>query len=316
MDYISLGRTGLRVSVAGLGTGGHSKLGQRQGASVATSINVIHEALDLGINVIDTSFTGGMESIVGEALSGRRDSVVVATKVHPSTKLVNVVDAPTLRNRVEDALGRLQTDRIDILYLHGVDPREYDYCAAELLPEMEKLRDRGLVRFVGVTESWTHAVDTEHAMLSRAINDDYWDVVMLGFNILNQTARTSVLEPAMAKGVGTFAMYVVRDLLSRPDLLRSAIRNAIDDGALNIADIDADDPLGFLVHDGGASTIIDAAYRFARHEPGIQVVLTGTGNVEHLRANVTSITREPLPDADQARLRSLFDGIAYFSGNA
>jgi aryl-alcohol dehydrogenase-like predicted oxidoreductase len=66
------------------------------------------------------------------------------------------------------------------------------------------------------------------------------------------------------------------------------------------------DPLGFLVHAGGASSITDAAYRFARHEPGADVVLFGTGDQQHLRTNIESLLKPPLPEADRARLAELF----------
>ena len=66
------------------------------------------------------------------------------------------------------------------------------------------------------------------------------------------------------------------------------------------------DPLGFLVHQGGASSIIDAAYRFVRHEPGVDVVLFGTGDVGHLRTNIDSLLKPPLPQADRERLAGLF----------
>ena len=59
---------------------------------------------------------------------------------------------------------------------------------------------------------------------------------------------------------------------------------------------EASDPLGFLIHEGGASTVPDAAYRFVRHEPGVDVVLFGTGDPEHLRANIASIVKPPLPE--------------------
>jgi aryl-alcohol dehydrogenase-like predicted oxidoreductase len=316
MEYTSLGKTGLEVSVVGLGCGGHSKLGQLQGASIAESVRVVHEAIDLGINIVDTADTGGMEWIVGAAIHDRRDRVQVATKLHPSNKDSEItVDARKLRGYVEDALHRLRTDRIDIFYLHGVAPKEYDHCVAELLPELHHLRERGLIRFVGVTESWTFSGDTAHRMLSQAVRDDHWDVLMTAFNILNQTAVESVLQPALAKEIGVFVMYAVRDLLSRPKLLRAAVRAAIDEGVLDPKAIDADDPLGFLVQ-GGATSVVEAAYRFVRHTPGVSVVLTGTGNVEHLRANIASISRGPLPDTDIARLKSLFGGLTYFSGNA
>ncbi len=67
-----------------------------------------------------------------------------------------------------------------------------------------------------------------------------------------------------------------------------------------------DDPLGFLIHDGGASNLVEAAYRYARHEPGVDVVLFGTGNAAHLRSNVASLLKPPLPDVDRAKLSALF----------
>jgi len=69
---------------------------------------------------------------------------------------------------------------------------------------------------------------------------------------------------------------------------------------------DSPDPLGFLVHPGGATSVIDAAYRFVRHEPGVDVVLFGTGDPEHLRSNIASILKPPLPDADREKLAALF----------
>jgi L-galactose dehydrogenase len=60
------------------------------------------------------------------------------------------------------------------------------------------------------------------------------------------------------------------------------------------------------VHDGGAASVIDAAYRFVRHEPGVDVVLFGTGEATHLRSNIASLLKPPLPEADRARLASLF----------
>ena len=65
-------------------------------------------------------------------------------------------------------------------------------------------------------------------------------------------------------------------------------------------------PLGFLIHDGGASSLVEAAYRYARHEPGVDVVLFGTGSIAHLRSNVASLLKPPLPNADRAKLAALF----------
>lgn len=70
-----------------------------------------------------------------------------------------------------------------------------------------------------------------------------------------------------------------------------------------------ENPLDFLIHDAGASNVTDAAYRYVRHEPGVDVVLFGTGSPEHLRTNIESILKPPLPDADRARLATLFSHL-------
>lgn len=81
MEYTSLGNTGLRVSVAGLGCGGFSRLGQGTGSSGAESIAIVRQALDLGVNFIDTAAGYRTESIVGQALEDvDRDAVVLSTK--------------------------------------------------------------------------------------------------------------------------------------------------------------------------------------------------------------------------------------------
>jgi len=66
------------------------------------------------------------------------------------------------------------------------------------------------------------------------------------------------------------------------------------------------EPLDFLFHDGGALNTLDAAYRYVRHEPGVHVTLFGTGDINHLRANIASLERPPLPAADHAKLAELF----------
>ena len=101
-------------------------------------------------------------------------------------------------------------------------------------------------------------------------------------------------------------MFVVRKIFSRPELLRTTIRNLVAAGELPQWLTEGPDPLGFLLHESGASTIPDAAYRFVRHEPGVDVVLFGTGDPEHLRANIASILKPPLPKPDREQLAALF----------
>ena len=78
---------------------------------------------------------------------------------------------------------------------------------------------------------------------------------------------------------------------------------------------EAADPLGFLTQRGKAASLPEAAYRYCRHEPGIDVVLTGTGKLEHLQANVAALLKPPLIEEDVRRLSDLFGRVDSVSGN-
>jgi predicted aldo/keto reductase-like oxidoreductase len=80
--------------------------------------------------------------------------------------------------------------------------------------------------------------------------------------------------------------------------------------------VDADDPLGFIVGEQGgmAKNVVDAAYRFCRDEPGMHVILSGTGNAGHLEDNLVSMGRPPLAPEARKRLMQMFEGIDNVSG--
>jgi aryl-alcohol dehydrogenase-like predicted oxidoreductase len=312
MNYTTLGRTGLNVSVAGLGCGGPSRLGMATGRSEEESIAVVRAALDAGVNLLDTAEVYGTEEIVGKAIAGRRDDAVIATKAWWQNREGALRSRNAVRHALEASLQRLGTDRVEVYFLHGVTPDVYEEVRNALVPTLKEFQDEGKVRFIGVTEHF--GSDTRHVMLQRALQDDWIDVVMLGFSLLNQCARNTVLPVTQEKGVGTLDMFAVRRALSRPDEMRRMIDELTEQGLLD-GDLDPEDPLGFLVHEGGAVSVVDAAYRFCRDEPGIDVVLTGTGDVGHLRENVASLERPPLPDADTERLRQIFARVDSVSGN-
>ncbi len=312
MEYVTLGRTGLRASVLGLGGGGHSRLGQRSGATTADSMAIIHRALGLGINFIDTAEAYGTERVIGEALrSVGRESIVLSTKKSVSEQ-GRAITAAELTRGLEASLDRLQTAYVDIYHLHGVRSDQYDYAVAELVPAMLKLREQGKLRFLGITEAF--GSDPGHVMLSRAMQDDLWDVIMVGYNILNQSARERVLAAAQRHNTGVLCMFAVRDALSQPAKLRQTITELVQAGLIDREAVDFDDPLGFVLQPADVHSLPEAAYRFCRAEPGIHVVLSGTGNLGHLEENVAAILQPPLPAPISARLRDLFARVDTVSG--
>jgi aryl-alcohol dehydrogenase-like predicted oxidoreductase len=310
MDYVTLGRTGLRVSVLGLGGGGHSRLGQRTGATEDQSVAIVRRALELGVNFIDTAEGYGTEGVVGAALQGiQRGDIVLSTK-KSLTSDGQLISGAQLIKGLEDSLARLQTDYVDIYHLHGVRDNQYEHALADLVPALLTLRDQGKIRFLGITEGFS--ADTKHIMLERAIRDSYWDVMMVGFNILNQSARERVFAETRRQAIGVLCMFAVRDALSRPAKLHETVAELVRQGLIDADALDTQNPLGFL--DRVAESLPDAAYRFCRAEPGIHVVLSGTGSLEHLEQNVASILRPPLPAEVRQKLVEIFARVDTVSG--
>ncbi len=303
MEYRTLGRTGLQVSVMGIGAGGPSRLGQSDEVnSESESIDLVLRGLDAGINFIDTAEAYGTEDIVGAAVAKRdRDKIIISTKKRLRGENITVDE---LRAGLHDSLRRLRTDYVDVYHLHGLRPQQYDYYLNEIAPAMQDLRAEGKLRFLGVTENWSG--DLQHEMLQRALQDGVWDVIMVGFNLLNQRARETVLRPALANDIGVLIMFAIRRALSRREKLIATLQALIESGEVDASDIDLANPLGFLVESGAAPSIADAAYRFCRDEPGAHVILSGTGNPRHLEANLATFQRPPLPDDITARLRQIF----------
>ena len=307
MDYTTLGSTGLRVSVAGLGCGGNSRIGLGAGLSDAESVALVREAYDLGVTFFDTAEAYGTEHILGQAFApSERGKVVISTKsqIRRGGELISAAD---LIANLDASLARLKTDHVDVFLLHGVPPADYEHCLAVYAPALRREVEKGKVRFLGLSE--TGPRDPEQKMLQRALADDVWRVYMLAYHMLNQGARRDLFPATQAKGVGTLLMFVVRNIFSRPGLLQETVDKLIADGKLSGNGIDAKNPLGFLLEKGGAESLTDAAYRFARHEAGTDVVLFGTGSRAHLRANIASILRPPLPAANVQRLYDLFGAL-------
>src|SRR6516165_528722 len=281
MDYTTLGNTGMKVSVAGLGCGGFSQLGLAQGKSEADAVAIIRQAVELGVNLFDTAAAYGTEEVLGKAIKSiPREDVVIATKAPFSFSNPHSTPEGIIAS-LDKSLSRLDTNYIDVYQLHGVPPAAYDHALNELAPVLLREKAKGKFHHLGISE--TAPQDPKHQMLHRAAQDGVWDVVMVGFHMMHQNARQRVFPLTQANGVGTLLMFVVRNIFSQPGRLRSTIRDLAAAGEVPQWLTDAPDPLAFLIHDDGASTVPDAAYRFVRHEPGVDVVLFGTGDPAHLR---------------------------------
>ena len=161
-----LGRQGPEVSALGLGCMGMS---QHYGeADDAESVATIHRALDLGVTFLDTAEVYGPfrnEELLGRALAGRRDGLVIATKFGfriENGKSVGLDSRPEhVREVVEASLRRLRTDRVDLLYQHRVDPA---VPIEDVVGAMAGLVREGKVRWLGLSEAGARSIRRAHAV--------------------------------------------------------------------------------------------------------------------------------------------------------
>src|SRR5260370_2054816 len=263
MDYTTLGKTGLRVGVAGLGCGGFSQLGLAQGRSEVDAIAIIRQALELGVNLFDSAAAYGTEEVLGKAIkSVRREEVVICTKApfsfsNPHSTPEGIVAS------LDKSLRQLDTDYIDVYQLHGVPPSAYEHALNDLAPVLLREKAKGKFRHLGITETAPH--DPEHQVLHRAAQDGVWEVVMLGFHMMHQNARDRVFPLTRANRVGTLLMFAVRNIFSRPDRLQATMRALAAAGDVPQWLPDTPDPLRFLLHEARPSTVPPPPYPFLPH---------------------------------------------------
>lgn len=202
MQYRNLGRTGIKVSPYALGAMMFGAVGNPDHEE---SIKIIHKALDSGINFVDTADIyshGESEEIVGKALKGRRDDVVLATKVH-----LPMSDDPNHRGNsrrwiiaeVENSLRRLGTDYIDLYQIHRPDP-ETD--VEDTLAALTYLINSGKVRAIGSsTMPAAEIVQAQWVAERRGL--ERFRAEQPPYSILNRGIERDVLPVAQQYGMGT-----------------------------------------------------------------------------------------------------------------
>lgn len=310
MRYRKLGRTGLDVSLVGLGTGGPSQLGQATGRAPSESFRVVHAALDLGINIFDTSPAyRESEMLLGQALQGvPRHRYILATKFNPG-RIAPDAGPEAFTEQLENSLRYLNTDHIEVLQYHGIAPEQYRTIIDRFHPAALEAQRQGKIGYIGITE--TMGSDVHHAMLEMALQEDLFDTFMIHYGILNQIAERVVFPMAQERNVGVFVMGPVRMSLRTPEEAVSRINHFIDQGWLDIPRPDLADPLGMGRVSAPTADVTRVAYRFAAAHPAVSTMLVGTGNPDHLRANVDDVLSGELTPEELAYLRETYGSLAW-----
>ena len=199
MQKRKLGRTGLDVSVVGFGGTWISDL------TMDEAVKVVQRAFELGINYFDTAkLDGDSEEKIGTALKDVRDECVLATKTASRTKSESLDDFKT-------SLRRLQTDRLDLIQLHGVDDAktlQNAMAPGGSLEMCRKARSEGLVDFIGLTGH-------KPRVLMQAIKTNEFDTVLVPINVITRQALEELVPLAKDLNVGVIAMKPLMAKTSR-----------------------------------------------------------------------------------------------------
>lgn len=288
----------------GLGCGGPSRLGLRTHEDADRSRQLVRRAIDLGITLLDTASTYGTEPIVGDVVGdlppADRDRLTICTK-HPVVAKRGVLLAPdAFASAIDTSLQHLRIDRIDLFQLHGVTLEEYPHAIDAILPVCREAQAAGKIDRLGITEAFVP--DPTHRMLLHAHDrgelGEVFRTAMVGFNVLNQNARAEVLPAFARSGAATLIMFAVRRALTDEAKLRETLATLHTEGLLETDTDPSADPLRWFADlgfgDGTMPGLIADCYRFSRDTPTATVMLSGTGNADHLEANARAMAAPPL----------------------
>lgn len=298
MHYRRLGGTDLQVSEIALGT---VEIGTEYGISVedrpnrpteAEAINLLHRALDLGINFIDTARAyGTSEEIIGKALRAHQERCIIATKcactLEGHVPLEGKELAESIQKSVETSLGFLKLDSIDLLQLHN--PSVEFVTLEEVLQVLEDLKQQGKIRYLGVS---TYG---EEAPLA-AIRSGAYDTIQIPYSLLDQRMANRVLPAAHEADVGVIIRSALLKgaLTSKGTHLPQSLRPLYEKAK----------EFQFLVR-GRNQTLVQAALRFALSDFRVSTVLVGTGKIEHLEEAASVSDGHPLPPEDLSRVQRM-----------
>ena len=308
MRYRPLGRSGLLVSVVGLGC---NNFGARIDADAART--VVDAAIDAGVTLFDTADVygnrGGSETILGELLAGRRDDVVLATKFgSPMDDLGDRGEARGsrryIRSAVEASLRRLQTDHIDLYQYHrpdGLTPIE------ETLSALSELVTEGKVGYIGSSNlaAWQVA---DADWTSRTHGLARFISAQNEYNLLNREAEAELVPACEALGIGILPYFPLANGLltgkyrrgqAAPDRSRLAARPQV----LSDADFDRIEALEAFASQAGR-TLLDLAVGGLAARPGVASVIAGATSAEQVAANVAAGSWVP-SEAEAERLAHL-----------
>jgi aryl-alcohol dehydrogenase-like predicted oxidoreductase len=285
-----LGRTGLGVSVLGLGG---SEIGFDR-VEAATVRHLLDDALEAGLNVVDTAECyGDSEALIGEAVAGRRRDVHLFTKCgHLEGTGRDDWRPASLERSIARSLERLRTDHVDLLQLHTCS--EDELRRGDVIGVLERARERGQTRFLGYSG--------DGAAARYAAECGSFDALQTSVNVADQEAIELTLPLAHARGIGVIAKRPIANAAWR------AGRRP--DNAYHQPYWDRLQRLGYDFLRRPPAESVGVALRFTAAIPGVHTLVVGTTRPGRWRENAAWLDRGALPPAEFERIRARWRAVA------
>lgn len=296
MHYRALGRTGVHVSSLVLGAMNFGAIGRTTQDEVTA---IVDAALDAGINLIDTAdayAAGESEQLVGRAIAGRRDDIVLATKA-----TLPMGDDPNRRGgsrrwltiALDESLRRLGVDHVDLFQVHRWDPTTSD---EETLAALTDLQQAGKIRSFGSSTFPAYRIVQAHAA-ARQLGLRRYATEQPGYSLLQRGVERDVLPVAEELGLGVLVWSPLASgwlsgaiRAGRPiETSRSTFmphRYDLDD-PVNRAKLEAVERLAVVADEAGL-TLIQLALGFVTQHPAVTSAIIGPRTLDHLRAQLAA----------------------------
>jgi len=280
MIYRDLGRTGYRVSQLGFGAMRLPMVGEGEAARVnrELAIPMIHRAFEAGVNYIDTAVgycNQDSQRVVGEALKGWRDRIILSTKNH------EYEDEQVWWQNLENSLERLQVEYIDIYNHHGLNWERYTKSVEPRLSRlMRKAKDQGLIKHICAS------FHDSNESLIKLVDTGYLEVITLQYNMLDRRLEEGIAY-AHEKGVGIVVMGPVAG------------------GRLGVSSQVLEQMLPSI------KRVPELALRFVLANPNISVALSGMSTMQMVEENVRIASDQiALSAADWAAINEQLQRLA------
>ena len=290
MEKRQLGQTDMRVSVLGFGG---AEIGY-EGAAAETVERLLGEALDAGLNVIDTAECyPGSEELIGNAVGGRRGDYYLFTKCgHPEGAAGEDWRPESLLKSIERSLKRLRTDRLDLIQLHSCSEEELRRGA--VIEALEQARERDYTRYVGYSGDGGAA--------RYAIECGRFDTLQTSVSIADQEALDLTLPLAAERRMGVIAKRPVANAAWRTGRKPESPYHHVYWDRLQALDYD------FLR--GELKEAIATALRFTLSQAGVHTAIVGTTKPGRWRENAAMLEAGPLSGTEVEQIRARWREVA------